>query len=99
MKIELHASAVEEEDEEDQIYNAINKFSELEIIWGKTQNNYKQAQQDLERLRNESQERLNQLYGQGQLQTMVKKYEGNLDIGHQFQLAHPGSRPDNETLQ
>ena len=36
MKIELHASAVEEEDEEDQIYNAINKFSELEIIWANT---------------------------------------------------------------
>ena len=65
MKIELHASAVKEEDEEDQIYDTINKFSELEIIWSKTQANYVQAQQDFERLKNESQDRLNQLYGQG----------------------------------
>jgi len=30
---------------------------------------------------------------------MTKKFEGLLDIGHQFSLNHPGSRPDQESLQ
>ena len=50
-------------------------------------------------LKKESQENLNQLFARGHLQVMVKQYENLLDVGHQFQLAHPGSRPDNETLQ
>lgn len=55
MKISLHTQEiVDEEDDEDKIYNDINRFSELEVIWAITQKNYVQSQQDFDRLRNES---------------------------------------------